>query len=131
MGAPNGQGRPKVSEGRLWVEYQRRVAQIVIWQGAEGPLLAARGGPRSSVFGPHADQPCRFTTIEQKVSGLRMHVVYDEQLKNLDINHPFRNAAGCDEQLGEYDGQVCGAQTQHDPGVAVTRYAGCGRSRKC
>jgi hypothetical protein len=54
----------------------------------QGALMAAKGA-KAYGYGAHADKPCRFTTIEQKVSGVRMW--YDEKLKKLSLANPFRN----------------------------------------
>ena len=80
-------GDPKCPKGG-WVEYRNGAWYKLSFGMEQGTLMAARGAKEFG-FGPHADQPCRFTTIEQKVSGLRMW--YDEQLKNLGIANPFRN----------------------------------------
>ena len=71
-----------------WVEYRNGAWYKMTLGKEQGTMMAAKGAKEFG-YGPHADQPCRFTTIEQKVSGLRMW--YDEQLKNLNIANPFRN----------------------------------------
>ena len=50
--------------------------------------MASKGGG-SFGYGAHAGTPCRFTTIEQKVSGAR--VWYDRQLKDSTTANPFRS----------------------------------------
>ena len=54
----------------------------------QGDLMASKG-EKTYGFGAHAEEPCRFVTIEQKLSGMRMW--YDKQLKDTMIANPCRN----------------------------------------
>ena len=71
-----------------WVEYRNGPWYKLALGKKQGDLMASKG-PKACGFGSHAEQPCRFTTIEQKISGMRMW--YEKQLKDTSLANPFRN----------------------------------------
>ena len=71
-----------------WVEYRNGPWYKLALGKKQGDLMASKG-PKAFGFGSHAEQPCRFTTIEQKISGMCMW--YDKQLKDTSLANLFRN----------------------------------------
>ena len=71
-----------------WVDYRNGPWYKLALGKKQGDLMASKG-QKAFGFGPHANEPCRFTTIEQKISGMRMW--YDKQLKDSCMANPFRN----------------------------------------
>eukprot|EP00966_Prymnesium_polylepis_P125622 2904401-Prymnesium_polylepis.1 len=67
-----------------WVDYRNGPWYKIALGKQQGTLIEKAYG-----YGARADKPCRFTTIKQKVSGVRMW--YDEQLKSVSVANPFRN----------------------------------------
>jgi hypothetical protein len=71
-----------------WVDYRNGPWYKLSLGKEQGDLMMSQGSKEYGV-GAHADKPCRFTTIEQKISGMRMW--YDKQLKDYTIANPMRN----------------------------------------
>ena len=86
-----------------WAEYRSGPWYKMRFGHEQGDFLRA-DNEKEFGHGAYADQPCRFTTIEQKLSGMRLW--YDDKLKHTSIANPFRNQrlldlmASLEKQMG-------------------------------
>ena len=71
-----------------WVDYRNGPWYKLVFGKKQGDLMSSQG-QKAYGFGPFADEPCRFVSIEQKVSGIRMW--YDRQLKHTSVANPCGN----------------------------------------
>ena len=82
----NYKGDKKFPKGGC-VDYRNGPWYKLVFGKKQGDLMSSQG-QKAYGFGPFADEPCRFVSIEQKVSGIRMW--YDRQLEHTSVANPCR-----------------------------------------